>query len=77
MGLDLSYPYLVDQARSRLELDKLDAWQDGVGADGDEIPDEGHKNMRVPRQPHSFHVARVKNDNGKGGIDDLPLWSVE
>ena len=40
-------PYLVEQARSRLELDKLDAWQ------------------------------TVGSDNGKGAIDDLPLWSVE
>ena len=30
VGLDLSYEYLHDQARKRLELDKLDAWENGI-----------------------------------------------
>ena len=29
VGTDLSYPYLRDQARARLGLDKLDAWRNG------------------------------------------------
>ena len=28
-GVDLSFPYLRDQARTRLGLDKLDAWRNG------------------------------------------------
>ena len=31
VGLDLSYPYLHDQARARLELDRLEEWQTGRG----------------------------------------------
>lgn len=40
IGLDLSYAYLHDQARARLELDKLDAWTNGVKDDGvlDNLP---------------------------------------
>lgn len=34
VGLDLSYQYLHDQARARLELDKLDAWQNGKNGNG-------------------------------------------
>jgi len=33
VGLDLSYTYLRDQARKRLELDALDAWENGVQTD--------------------------------------------
>jgi DNA modification methylase len=33
VGLDLSYAYLHDQARHRLELDRLDAWGEGIQAD--------------------------------------------
>ena len=29
VGVDLSFPYLRDQARTRLGLDKLDAWRNG------------------------------------------------
>ena len=29
VGLDLSFDYLVNQARTRLELDRLEAWRDG------------------------------------------------
>ena len=32
IGCDLSLPYLRDQARKRLGLDKLDAWQNGKQA---------------------------------------------
>jgi len=39
IGLDLSYTYLHDQARARLELDKLDAWTNGRQAE--ETPDLG------------------------------------
>ena len=41
VGIDLSYPYLRDQARTRLGLDKLDAWRDGrkeVETRLDELP---------------------------------------
>ncbi len=42
VGLDLSLPYLVEQARARLELDKLDAWQsvssDNGKSDIDDLP---------------------------------------
>jgi DNA modification methylase len=40
IGLDLSFPYLRDQARARLELDRLDAWQDGIRDDRvyDDLP---------------------------------------
>jgi hypothetical protein len=40
VGLDLSFPYLRDQARARLELDRLDAWQDGIRDDRvyDDLP---------------------------------------
>jgi hypothetical protein len=37
VGLDLSYPYLHDQARSRLSLDALDAWQNGAAQDGTDM----------------------------------------
>lgn len=36
--LDISQPYLSEQARSRLELDKIDAWQAGRGIAADEAP---------------------------------------
>lgn len=32
IGLDLSYSYLYENARKRLELDKLDAWENGIQA---------------------------------------------
>ena len=32
IGLDLSYPYLHDQARTRLDLTALDAWENGIQA---------------------------------------------
>ncbi len=35
IGLDLSFPYLRDQARPRLELDRLDNWEQGKEATGD------------------------------------------
>ena len=35
VGLDLSYAYLHDQARARLQLDALDAWQNGGTDNGD------------------------------------------
>jgi DNA modification methylase len=38
IGLDLSYQYLHDNARTRLELDKLDAWTNGK-RDGKSIAD--------------------------------------
>jgi hypothetical protein len=40
VGLDLSYPYLHDQARARLQLDALDAWTNGKrdGAQVDDLP---------------------------------------
>ena len=36
---DLSYPYLHDQARHRLQLDKLDAWTNGVIAPAEAFND--------------------------------------
>jgi DNA modification methylase len=33
VGLDLSFAYLHDNARSRLELDKIDAWMNGIHAE--------------------------------------------
>ena len=40
IGLDLSYPYLHDQARARLQLDALDVWTSGKrdGAAVDDLP---------------------------------------
>lgn len=35
IGLDLSFPYLRDQARQRLELDRLDDWEQGREAAGE------------------------------------------
>jgi len=73
VGLDLSAEYL-QLARQRLELDKLDAWTSGLRKNGDEQEYEGHKNMQVPgRQPHSFHVARVK-DKSDDDLAELPLF---
>lgn len=39
--LDISQPYLAEQARARLELDKIDAWQTGKGIAADEAPLDG------------------------------------
>lgn len=39
IGLDLSLSYLRDQARARLELDKLDAWQHGKKNGGGSVDD--------------------------------------
>lgn len=40
IGIDLSYPYLHDQARSRLQLDALEAWRLGKGRkDGASVAD--------------------------------------
>ena len=75
VGMDLSMDYLVNNARERLSLDRLEAWEEG-GIDAEpnyhELPlfggheiekEQDHKNMKVPgRQPHSFHVARLKKD---------------
>jgi len=68
IGLDLSAEYL-QLARTRLELDRLDAWAEGAGID-DTTKDNGHKNKHVPgRQTHSFHAARKEKP-----IDDLPMF---
>lgn len=73
IGLDLSREYLLNNARTRLGLDKLDAWANGKGKDGEsEIEDlpmfggdgnvkKDHKNMHRD-DPHSFHKARLKDD---------------
>jgi hypothetical protein len=39
IGLDLSFPYLRDQARARLELDRLDGFTNGIAAKPDGEPD--------------------------------------
>jgi len=70
IGLDLSKEY-HDLARRRLSLEAWDAWVEGSGRNGDE-KDKQHKNMKVPgRSPHSFHKARVKEDD----LSDLPMFN--
>ena len=39
IGFDLSYPYLRDQARTRLNLDKLDQWHNGILAPDTDLSD--------------------------------------
>jgi DNA modification methylase len=75
VGIDLSAEYL-QLARERLSLDALEDWEMGKAVDGGDIELGQHKNMTVPgRQPHSFHVERVKGKkDGKGELTDLPLF---
>lgn len=56
IGLDLSYPYLHDQARDRLGLTALDAWAQGKGKqDGKVISDlplfgNTEQEVKIPKQ---------------------------
>jgi DNA modification methylase len=69
VGIDLSLDYLRNNARKRLELDKMKAWQNGGGRGGDgdlsELPMFGgngpkkhHKNMDR-ENPHTMHKNRL------------------
>ena len=71
VGIDLSFDYLQNNARERLELDKIANWTSGNGkADKSELndlpmfgggqPEKHHKNMETPGQPpHTMHKKRL------------------
>ena len=69
VGLDLSLDYLINNARKRLELDRLDDWQSGpkeVESNFEGLPmfgqagkEKDHKNMHRYK-PNSFHAERLE-----------------
>ncbi len=69
VGLDLSLEYLIDNAKKRLELDKLEYWKEGgkevegnyqgLPMFSDEQAVKDHKNMHR-ENPHSFHKERIE-----------------